>query len=156
MIVVWAIVGAVLFILAVVAFFSSVYTVEQQTIALIERFGRFKGLAEPGLHFRMPFGIDRIASRESLRIRQLDLAVETKTRDDVFVVIKLAIQYHIPDRNKVFDAYYKWSTMPDKWTVGSSMLSGRRSPPMKLDEVFENKDAIADEVKKHLLERMEQ
>ncbi len=81
MIILGAVLGLVFVILALIAWLTSVYTVEQQTIALIERFGKFKGLADPGLHFRMPFGIDRIASRESLRIRQLDLAVKTETGD---------------------------------------------------------------------------
>ncbi len=148
--------GVIFGVLALVAIFSALFTVEQQTVALIERFGRFSHLADPGLHIRWPFGIDRIASRESLRIRQLDLAVETKTKDDVFVIIKLAIQYTILDRTKVFDAYYKLvnhTKQMDSWVFD---VVRSKVPSMKLDEVFENKDAIADEVKKHLQERMEQ
>jgi regulator of protease activity HflC (stomatin/prohibitin superfamily) len=149
------IIGVIIFILLIIVLATSFYTVEQQTIALIERFGKFKGLAEPGLHIRVPFNVDRVVSRESLRVRQLDLAVETKTKDDVFVVIKLAIQYAIPDRNKVFDAHYKLvdhTKQMDSWVFD---VVRSKVPSMKLDEVFENKDAIADEVKKHLQERME-
>jgi regulator of protease activity HflC (stomatin/prohibitin superfamily) len=150
------IVGVILLVLVIIAIATSLYTVEQQSVGLIERFGKFKGLADPGLHARVPFGIDRVASRESLRIRQQDLDVETKTKDDVFVIIKLAIQYCIPDKSKVFDAYYKLvnhTKQIDSWVFD---VVRSKVPSMKLDEVFENKDAIADEVKKHLQERMEQ
>ena len=148
--------GIILVILIIIALATSLYTVEQQTIAVIERFGKFKGLADPGLHARAPFGIDRVSNRESMRVRQLDLDVETKTKDDVFVIIKLAIQYNIPDRSKVFDAHYKLvdhTKQMDSWVFD---VVRSQVPTMKLDEVFENKDAIADEVKKHLQERMEQ
>ncbi len=143
-------------LLVIIALATSLYTVEQQTIAIIERFGKFKGLAEPGLHARVPFGIDSVSSRESMRVRQLDLDVETKTKDDVFAIIRLAIQYSIPDKGKVFDAHYKLvdhTKQMDSWVFD---VVRSKVPTMKLDEVFENKDAIADEVKKHLQERMEQ
>jgi len=148
--------GVIFGVLFIIALFTSLYTVEQQTIAVIERFGRFKGLAEPGLHARVPFGIDRVSIRESMRVRQLDLDVETKTKDDVFAIIRLAIQYSIPDKGKVFDAHYKLvdhTKQMDSWVFD---VVRSKVPTMKLDEVFENKDAIADEVKKHLQERMEQ
>ncbi len=150
------VIGIIALILIIIALATSLYTVEQQTIAVIERFGKFKSLAEPGLHARVPFSIDRVASRESMRVRQLDLDVETKTKDDVFAVIRLAIQYNIPDRSKVFDAHYKLvdhTKQMDSWVFD---VVRSKVPTMKLDEVFENKDAIADEVKKHLQERMEQ
>ncbi len=150
------VIGIIALILIIIALSTSLYTVEQQTIAVLERFGKFKSLAEPGLHARVPFNIDRVASRESMRVRQLDLDVETKTKDDVFAVIRLAIQYNIPDRSKVFDAHYKLvdhTKQMDSWVFD---VVRSKVPTMKLDEVFENKDAIADEVKKHLQERMEQ
>ncbi len=148
--------GAIFGVLIIIALATSLYTVEQQTIAVIERFGKFKGLAEPGLHARVPFGIDSVSSRESMRIRQLDLDVETKTKDDVFAIIRLAIQYNIPDKARVFDAHYRLvdhTVQMDSWVFD---VVRSKVPTMKLDEVFENKDAIADEVKKHLQERMEQ
>ena len=148
--------GSIAFILIVIALVTSLYTVEQQTVAVVERFGKFQGLAEPGLHARAPFGIDRVISRESMRVRQLDLAVETKTKDDVFAITKLAIQYHIPDKGRVYDAHYKLvdhTKQMDSWVFD---VVRSKVPTMKLDEVFENKHAIADEVKKHLQERMEQ
>ena len=148
--------GSIALVIVVIALATSLFTVEQQTIAVIERFGKFKGLAEPGLHARVPFGIDHVVSRESMRVRQLDLDVETKTKDDVFAVTRLAIQYNIPDRSKVFDAHYKLvdhTKQMDSWVFD---VVRSKVPTMKLDEVFENKDAIADEVKKHLQERMEQ
>ncbi|MDD5190134.1 MAG: SPFH domain-containing protein [Dehalococcoidales bacterium] len=144
----------VLFFFLLILLASSLFTVEQQTIAIIERFGKFARLAEPGLHIRIPFGIERVSTRQSLRVRQLDLAVETKTKDDVFVVLKLAIQYCIPSKNNVYDAFYKLvehTTQMNSWVFD---VVRSKVPTMKLDEVFENKDEIADDVKKSLQERM--
>ena len=156
MLILGIVLGVIALALILIAWFTSVFTVEQQTTGLIERFGKFNRLADPGLHFRLPFGIERVGGRESLRVRQLDLDVETKTKDDVFVVIKLAIQYGILDRARVFDAHYKLvehTKQIDSWVFD---VVRSKVPSMKLDEVFENKDTIADEVKKHLQERMEQ
>ena len=105
--------GLVLLVLAVLilisAFFSSYYIVRQQTVCIIERFGKFYKIAEAGLHFRMPFGIDSIAKTVSLKVHQNDIEIETKTKDNVFVVLSLAVQFKV-DNKKVTDAYYKLST----------------------------------------------
>ena len=146
----------VLFIFVLILIFSSVFTVEQQTIALVERFGKFNRLAEPGLHWKIPLGFEKVASRQSMRIRQLDLDVETKTHDDVFVILKLAVQYCIPSKENVFDASYKLAdhiVQMNSWVFD---VVRSKVPTMKLDQVFENKDEIADDVKKNLQERMAQ
>ena len=129
---------------------------EQQTVAIVERFGKFRRLAEPGLHWRLPFGFEHVASRQSLRIRQLDLDVETKTHDDVFVIIRLAVQYVIPSKDQVYDAYYKLADHTVQMNSWVFDVVRSKVPTMKLDDVFENKDEIADEVKKALQERMAQ
>jgi regulator of protease activity HflC (stomatin/prohibitin superfamily) len=152
-----AIIGiAIVVVILVIAFFTGIYTVEQQTVAIIERFGRFKRLSEPGLHWRLPFGAEKVASRQSMRVRQLDLAVETKTHDDVFVVIKLAIQYMIPSKEQVYDANYRLADHTVQMNSWVFDVVRSKVPTMKLDNVFENKDEIADEVKKALQERMAQ
>ena len=74
---------------AAAALFASFFTVNQQTAAIIERFGRFHGIRQSGLQFKIPF-IDRISGKLSLKIQQLDVIVETKTLDDVFVKIKVS------------------------------------------------------------------
>ena len=104
----------------------------------------------------MPFGFEHVASRQSLRIRQLDLDVETKTRDDVFVIIRLAVQYVIPSKDQVYDAYYKLADHTVQMNSWVFDVVRSKVPTMKLDDVFENKDEIADEVKKALQERMAQ
>jgi len=150
------IIGIVLGVLFLITVFTGLFTVEQQTVGVIERFGRFSRLAEPGLHWKFPFGVERVASRQSLRVRQLNLDVETKTHDDVFVIIRLAIQYMIPAKDKVFDAYYKLADHTVQMNSWVFDVVRSKVPSMKLDNVFENKDEIADDVKKNLQERMAQ
>lgn len=86
--------------------FSSVSTVAQQTIAIIERFGKFSRIAKAVLLFKLPFGIEKIASKILLRIQQINIEIETKTKDNVFVQLDLAVQFRA-DEKKVVDAYYK-------------------------------------------------
>src|SRR6056300_50784 len=92
-------------VLIAFAFISSFFIVKQQTAALIERFGRFVSVRHSGLQIKIPV-IDRIAGRLSLKIQQLDVIVETKTLDDVFVRLKVSVQYKVI-RDKVYDAFYK-------------------------------------------------
>ena len=93
---------------------SGLFVVKQQTAAIVERFGRFLSIRQSGLHFKIPL-IDRIAGRVSLRILQLDVIVETKTKDDVFVKLKVSVQYKAV-REKVYDAFYKLDYPQDQIT----------------------------------------
>jgi len=133
---------------------GSVYIIEQQTVGVIERFGKYKRTAGPGIHTKWPF-VDHIAKRVSLRINQLDLDIESKTKDNVFAVIKLAIQYLVPSPEKAFDAYYKL-VEPHKQIEAWVYDTVRATvPTLILDDVFEKKDAIAENAEKHLKEKME-
>ena len=85
---------------------SSVYVVRQQSVAIIERFGKYQKLSNSGIHLRLPFGIDHIAARVQLRLLQSEIVVETKTKDNVFVMMNVATQYRVNEQN-VTDAYYK-------------------------------------------------
>ena len=85
--------------------FSGIFIVKQQSAAIVERFGRFLSIRQSGLHFRIPV-VDRISGRLSLRILQLDVIVETKTKDDVFVKLKVSVQYKVVAEN-VYDAFYE-------------------------------------------------
>jgi regulator of protease activity HflC (stomatin/prohibitin superfamily) len=154
MVVFWVIVGFLAFFLLCVVLPTSLFTVQQQTAAVIERFGKFKRVAGPGIHMKAPLGIDSIVARPTLRIQQLDLKMESKTKDDVTVELQLAIQFVIPSLDKVFDAHYKLvqpSKQMDAW-VFDSVRS--KVPFMQLNEVYENKDEIAKEVEERLKERM--
>jgi regulator of protease activity HflC (stomatin/prohibitin superfamily) len=142
----------IMFFLLLLAVLSGIFVVKQQTAAIVERFGRFLGIRQPGLHIKIPL-IDRIAGRVSLRILQLDVIVETKTKDDVFVKLKVSVQYKIL-AEKVFDAYYKLDFPQDQITSYVFDVVRAVVPKMKLDDVFEKKNEIADAVKGELNEAM--
>jgi len=130
------------------------YNVKQQTAAVIEKFGKFVRVTGPGLHYKRPFGVETVAARPTLRIQQLDLEVESKTKDDVTVKLQLAIQFCIPSIDKVFDAHYKLvnpKTQMDSWVFD---VVRSEVPVMTLNEVYENKDTIALKVEERLKARM--
>ena len=131
---------------------SGLFIVKQQTAAIIERFGRFLVIRKPGLHIKIPF-IDRIAARLSLKILQLDVIVETKTKDDVFVKLKVSVQYKVLPK-KVYDAFYKLDFPQDQITSYVFDVVRAEVPKMKLDDVFEKKDDIANAVKGELNDAM--
>ena len=131
---------------------SGLFIVKQQTAAIIERFGRFLIIRQPGLHIKIPL-IDRIAGRLSLKILQLDVIVETKTKDDVFVKLKVSVQYKVLPE-KVYDAFYKLDYPQDQITSYVFDVVRAEVPKMKLDDVFEKKDDIANAVKGELNDAM--
>lgn len=145
----------VLFLLLVVGFIviSSLYVVKQQSVAIIERFGRYQKISDSGIHMRAPFGIDKIAARVQLRVLQSEIVVETKTQDNVFVTMNVATQYRVNESN-VKDAYYK--LMRPESQIKSYIEDALRSsvPKLTLDELFEKKDEIALEVQKQVAEEM--
>lgn len=138
--------------LVVLLILSGLFIVKQQTSAIIERFGRFLVIRKPGLHIKIPF-IDRIAGRLSLKILQLDVIVETKTKDDVFVKLKVSVQYKVLPE-KVYDAFYKLDYPQDQITSYVFDVVRAEVPKMKLDDVFEKKDDIANAVKRELNDAM--
>lgn len=133
--------------------FSSLYVVRQQSVAIIERFGKYQKLSNSGIHLRLPFGIDHIAARVQLRLLQSEIVVETKTQDNVFVMMNVATQYRV-NENNVTDAYYK--LIRPEAQIKSYIEDALRSsvPKLTLDELFEKKDEIALEVQKQVAEEM--
>jgi len=131
---------------------SGIFTVKQQTTAIVERFGRFLSIRNSGLRFKIPV-VDRIAGRVNLKIQQLDVLVETKTKDDVFVRLKISVQFQIL-KEKVYEAFYKLENPHDQITSYVFDVVRAEVPKMKLDDVFERKDDIAVAVKKELNEAM--
>lgn len=138
--------------LAVIAVFLSFYTVSQQTVAIIERFGRFNKISQAGLQMKIPF-IDKIRARISLRVMQLNVEVETKTNDNVFVKVTVSVQFCVAN-GKAFEAYYKLENPETQITSYVFDVVRARVPNLKLDDVFEKKDEIADAVKGELTEIM--
>ncbi len=96
----------ILLVLVIVLIISGLYVVKQQTVAIIERFGKYQRTSTSGINFKIPFGIDVIAARIQLRLLQSEIVVETKTQDNVFVTMNVATQYRVNEQN-VIDAYYK-------------------------------------------------
>ena len=132
--------------------FAALFTVKQQTAVIIERFGKFLGIRQSGLHFKIPF-VDRIAGRMSLKIQQLDVLIETKTKDDVFVKLKVSVQFKVI-KLKAYDAFYKLDFPHDQITSYVFDVVRAEVPKMKLDGVFVKKDDIAIAVKTELNEAM--
>jgi regulator of protease activity HflC (stomatin/prohibitin superfamily) len=131
---------------------SAFFIVKQQTAAIVERFGRFDAVRQSGLRFKIPL-VDRIAGRLSLKIQQLDVMIETKTLDDVFVRLKVSVQFKVI-KLKVYDAFYKLDYPHDQITSYVFDVVRAEVPKMKLDDVFVKKDDIAIAVKKELNEAM--
>ena len=132
--------------------FLSLFVVKQQTAAIIERFGKYQSIRHSGLQIKIPI-IDRIIGRISLRILQLDVTVETKTSDNVFVKLKVSVQYKVI-KDKVYEAFYKLDFPQDQITSYVFDVVRAVVPKMKLDDVFEKKDEIANSVKGELNDAM--
>ena len=133
-----------LFVLLLASFFI----VKQQTIAIVERFGKFSRDYGAGINMKIPF-VDKIAGRVNLRIQQLDVIVETKTKDDVFVKLKVSVQYKVINE-KVYEAFYKLDFPHDQITSYVFDVVRAEVPKMILDDVFLKKDDIAIAVKSEL------
>ena len=146
-------VGYVFFILLVLFIIGAgLFIVKQQTAAIIERFGKFQSIRQAGLQLKIPL-IDKIAGRVSLKIQQLDVIVETKTQDDVFVHLKISVQFQI-QREHVYDAFYKLQSPEEQITAFIFDVVRAEVPKMILDDVFEKKEEIALAIQRDLKEAM--
>lgn len=141
-----------LIFLAIVLVTQGFFIVDHQTCAIIERFGKFYGIATSGLNFKIPF-VDVIKHRMSLRIHQLDVDVETKTKDDVFVHIVVAVQYRVL-KDKIYDAFYSLNDPKHQITSFVFDLIRAQVPNLILDDVFSKKDNIANAIRNELLSPM--
>lgn len=138
--------------LGLMLLFASFFVVKQQTAVIVERFGRFQSIRNSGLQMKIPL-VDRISGRVNLKIQQLDVIVETKTLDDVFVKLKVSVQYVII-KAKVYDAFYKLEYPHEQITSDVFDVVRAEVPKMKLDDVFVKKDDIAIAVKSELQDAM--
>lgn len=142
----------VLIAIAIVLILTTFFTVDQQTAAIVERFGKFVRIAQAGLNLKIPF-IEKVAGQISLRVRQLDVPVETKTLDNVFVRVAVSVQFQALQDN-VFSAFYRLENTEQQITAFVFDVVRARVPKINLDDVFEKKDEIADAVKSELSEVM--
>ena len=143
-----------LYSLAVFLILKSIMIIPERQSWVIQRLGKFNRISLPGLKFKIPF-IENIASKENLRIQQLDVDVETKTLDDVFVILKISVQYRIIT-DKVYEAFYELDDPHDQ--IASYIFDEVRAevPKLGLDDVFSKKDDIALAVRENISQQMEQ
>ncbi|WP_185873889.1 SPFH domain-containing protein [Blattabacterium cuenoti] len=138
-----------LLILLILSFFSNfIFIVHQETASIIERLGKFHSIRLAGFHFKIPI-IDNIVGRLTLKIQQLDIIVDTKTKDNVFVKVKISVQFQVI-KNKVYEAFYKLDNSLSQITSYIFDVVRAEVPKMRLDDVFERKDYIAIAVKREI------
>ena len=142
----------IILFLGVIILFSSFFTVKQQTAVVVERFGKFLSIRNSGLQLKLPI-IDRIAGRVNLRIQQLDVIIETQTKDNVFVKMKVSVQIKVIPEH-VYEAFYKLEYPHDQITAYVFDVVRAEVPKLILDDVFLRKDDIAIAVKRELNEAM--
>ena len=138
----------IVIVIAVIVLILSIVIVPQQTMVIIERLGKYNRILGPGLNFKIPI-VERVAGKESVRIRQLDVPVETKTQDNVFVNLGVSIQF-LAISEKIFDAFYKLTDVNQQITSYVYDVVRAEVPKKKLDELFESKDEIAQTIKTDL------
>ena len=143
----------VLLTFAFVVILSSIFIVKQETAAVIERLGKFHSVRPAGLHLKIPF-IDNIANILNLKIQQLDVLVDTKTLDNVFIKMRISVQYQVI-RNQVSDAHYRLENPHNQITSYVFDVVRAEVPKLKLDDVFVKKDNIAIAVKTEIEEAMQ-
>lgn len=150
--------GASLLVLAVIAIFvlmvvgGSFFTVNTAERAVVERFNKFDRVAEPGLAFKLPF--IEMARKLDMRVQQVAIPIETKTKDNVFVKIPVSVQYQVLP-HKVFEAYYKLAAPQRQIEAYVYNVILGHVPKMDLDTAYESQQDIALAVKKELDATME-
>jgi regulator of protease activity HflC (stomatin/prohibitin superfamily) len=140
------------FVIIIFLLFNAIFVVRQQTSCIIERFGRFARVAIPGLNLKIPF-IETIAGTVSLRVMQLDVPVETKTKDNVFIKACVSVQYKVLSE-RLFEAYYQLENPEQQIRSFIFDVVRARVPQMILDDVFEKKDDVAVAIQQELSDVM--
>jgi len=148
----WIITNYLIVLIGIFFFMSGMFTVKQQNVAIVERFGKFLSIRKAGLHFKIPL-VDKISGRVSLKIQQLDVNVETKTKDNVFAKIKVSVQFRVLE-DKSYEAFYKLDNPTEQITAYVFDTVRAEVPKLRLDDVFERKDDIAVAIRRELEEAM--
>lgn len=147
--------SAGILILALILTPFTFFIVSQQDVAIVERFGSYLRTAQPGLRIKIPF-IDSVVHRQSLRVHQLDVPVQTKSKDNVFVDTQIAVQFFVADAEAAYNAFYQLENPEEQ--IRSYVFDVVRAelPKLDLDEVFDRKDQVGDAVMKQLQNDMNQ
>jgi len=130
------------------------FTISTAEVGVIERFGEFKRLANPGLGFLICC-VEEMAGKLSYRVQQLDVRVETKTLDNVFITAVVTIQFQVL-QEKVYEAFYSLTDPRRQITAHVYDVLRSELPNLELDSVFEAKEELAMSVKNALAETMTQ
>lgn len=138
----------------VVIVLKAIIIVKEKTAVVVERLGKFTRIAQPGIGLIIPF-IDKKSGIVNLRVQQLDVEVETKTKDDVFVKLKVSVQFQVKSQ-RVREAFYSLDNPRNQ--ISSYVFDDVRSevPKMDLDDVFAKKEDIALAVAQNLRDAMEE
>jgi len=123
------------------------------TVAIVERCGKFDRIANPGLNCINPFLCESKAGGLSLRVQQLDVRCETKTKDNVFVKMQVTVQYQVI-KESVYDAFYRLTNAHSQITAYVFDVVRAIVPKSNLDDVFHTKEEIAMAVKEELEKSM--
>jgi regulator of protease activity HflC (stomatin/prohibitin superfamily) len=144
------ILGALAFVLVL----KSVVIVREATAVVIERLGKFNRIADSGFGLIIPF-VDRKAATINLRVQQLDVTVETKTKDNVFVNLQVSVQFRV-GREQVREAYYSLDNPRNQ--IASYVFDDVRAevPRLDLDDVFAKKEDIALAVQRNIHDSMDE
>jgi regulator of protease activity HflC (stomatin/prohibitin superfamily) len=134
--------------IALILVLGSFFTVRTAEVAVVTRFGKFLSVANPGLNWKLPF-FDSVSGVVSLRVNQITLTMETKTKDNVFVTIPISVQNRVRPE-KVYDAFYKLSDPKAQIQSYVEQVILGHVPGMTLDEVFASQSSIAAAVKQEL------
>jgi len=130
-------------------------TVPQDKYYAVESFGKFSHMLKPGLSFAGPDCCGCCVNFRSVtsRVDQLVVSVHTKTKDNVFVTCKVAVQQSVLPE-KAVDAMYKLSDVHAQ--IDSYVADVVRSavPHMTLDDAFEKKDDVSVAVQQKLTVEM--
>ena len=136
----------IIIVLLIVLLSAALFVVPQQQAYIIERFGKFLKVQFAGIHIRIPF-VDRSAMKTNMRVNQLNVQLETKTLDNVFVTVVASTQFRV-NPNDVATAYYELRDPAGQ--LRSYMEDALRSaiPALSLDDAFARKDDVAFDVQK--------
>lgn len=133
--------------------FSTIKIVQEKSAKIVQRLGSFNRILHPGINFCIPL-FETISGTVNLKVQQLDIHIETKTKDDVFVKLQVSVHVQIM-KSKVREAFYE---LDDPYSQISSYIFDTvraEVPKLELDDVFSRKDDIATAVKAELSEHMQ-
>lgn len=128
------------------------FTISTAEVGVIERWGKYTRLVQPGLGIAF-CPMEQLVGRLSFRVQQLDVRVETKTLDNVFLTAVVSVQYQIL-KEKVYDAFYALTNPAQQITAHVYDVMRSQLPTLELDAVFEAKEDLALAVKNALSETM--